>query len=74
MLCGSLRKPLLRAVANDETGAIVIVDRASGRVYAPHDGGALVLSRTGHLQTVAYFEREDDVTPGRTAVESVGQG
>ena len=32
--------PLLRAVAGDETGPVLLVSSETGRVYAPYDGGA----------------------------------
>jgi hypothetical protein len=32
-----------------------------------------VLSRTGHLQVAAYFDREEDVLDGRAVVESIRQ-
>ncbi len=37
---------LLRSVASDETGRVVIVECSSGRVYAPYDGGADLFFRT----------------------------
>jgi hypothetical protein len=35
---------------------------------------ASVLSPAGHLQIAAYFDREDDVIPGRAVVESIRRG
>lgn len=35
---------------------------------------AFVLSREGHLQVAAYFDREEDVIPARAAVESIRRG
>jgi hypothetical protein len=32
--------PLLRAVADDKTGRVLLVSSGTGRVYAPYDGGA----------------------------------
>lgn len=37
---------LLRTVANDEARGILLVSRATGRVYAPYDGGADLFFRT----------------------------